>query len=244
VRGSYLREPLQTAALIHGGLPEGMVKVNERCDEGVDKFFFSLQPECTLTLEYTPVKSSDSAKLLFATHGNDGVSSLPVQFTIAIDLIRPVISEVLPLNLPTNGGDRVTIRGTVFNPDNNISNGPLTGIAHSFARVNGEECTNAVKISDSEVQCDLPAGQGAEAKILLSLAGAVSRTWDYSYAAPVINAVTSFDGLAMDKRVTLTGSNFGVRGAGQTVKLGRGIPCYVQVRSATPCDVLSCCAFT
>jgi len=139
----------------------------------------------------------------------------------------PTVSTVVPQLASTVGGVNVTITGTNFGVFG--TNAP-TPSSMPLVFVGGRGCaltSGNTGANHTELECTLPAGQGANLSVLVSVSGqntSALTSGAYSYATPRVFAVApasgptsgrTMDGVPIN--VTLTGINFGLLGATRIV---------------------------
>ncbi|MHC5018874.1 MAG: IPT/TIG domain-containing protein, partial [Planctomycetota bacterium] len=129
----------------------------------------------------------------------------------------PTITSFTPATGSTNGGTRVTITGTNFDP---ILDGSVTASTVSF----GSAAATVVDVrSSTQIICYAPAGSGNVTITVTNVDGnSGNSASQFGYAAgPVVTGGTA---------VTITGTGFA---AGDTVAFGAGAATAVNVVNAT-----------
>ena len=143
------------------------------------------------------------------TVGTPAQSSNSLNFAYA----NPVITSVQPPTGPTLGGTEITIDGFSFG---------MGAAASLSVTINSLPCVvNSSSGNLTRVLCTTPAGSGAKQPLILTAAGLASQTWEWSYDAPVITAITPVGGLTSgDYPVTLFGRHFGGASAPSVALVG------------------------
>ncbi|MDX2014653.1 MAG: IPT/TIG domain-containing protein, partial [Myxococcaceae bacterium] len=138
----------------------------------------------------------------------------------------PRVSSVAPSTIPTTGA-RLVFTGTGLDTPN------LALI------IGGSPCLIAGTPTATSLQCDAPAGAGANLPVSLTVGGIASGTQLLvSYTAPSITGISPTTGpTAGGIALTVSGSNFGV--SGQTVTVG-GSPCTVGPGGSTSQTQIVC----
>lgn len=112
-------------------------------------------------------------------------------------LAAPVIAAVSPVSGATSGGFSTTISGNGFG-----SNGTVT--------IGGRSCT-ATSWSDTEIECIVPEGQGANLPLIVTNDLGESGSLFFSYDPPRLDSILPSEiGTSGGTVLTLTGSNFGL----------------------------------
>jgi hypothetical protein len=112
----------------------------------------------------------------------------------------PAITSVSPANGPTAGGILITVTGTNFGTGGSVTIGGFPAAS--------------VWSTQSQIQCVLPAGQGSNLPVVVSVEGLPSTVaGSFNYNPPVITSVSPACGpTAGGATLTVTGTNFGTSG--------------------------------
>ncbi len=130
-----------------------------------------------------------------------GQTSSPLSFNYA----APSLSALSPTTGPTNGGITLTLTGSNF------------GMAGALVTVGGAACPVMAQ-THTQVECMLPPGTGLANTVRLGLAGQLSGSKTFDYAAPSLTALSPTTGpITGGVTLTLTGADFGASGASVTV---------------------------
>eukprot|EP00808_Paulinella_micropora_P005718 g34203.t1 len=149
----------------------------------------------------------------------------------------PAISTVSPTRGPTRGStsvsERLTITGSSFGLGGTV-------------RVGGVLCSGCTW-GHSQVICPLPAGQGADLAVTLTVTGRPTASWagTFSYDAPVISVLsrpqtnpTEGDTPALRRVLVILGSNFGLSGSvtvgGSNCPLVDGAYSHIRIECYIP----------
>jgi hypothetical protein len=215
IRGSFVADGNSNVSVVPGVLPVDMIFERD-CEEGLSGTF-SVSNVCTVNIYWTPAEGQLPIAMVFATYDTNGFSSQTLQDYIIVYPPRPVIQNITPGGASTSGGTAVQLTGIRFGDDYTL---PATG----SVTVDGVECTGATLVS-GVVTCNLPPGQGSQAKVVLTLRSVSSLPFDYQYAPPVVESIfPTSSPTAGNVVVTVYGQNLGKHS--QTVTLG-GFACAV-----------------
>ena len=131
----------------------------------------------------------------------------------------PGISSVTPNHGPAAGGVEITLGGTNFG-----ASGTLT--------FNGQAVT-PTSYTNTQIKFTLPAGQGTNRSIVVSVGGQNSSPIFFDYDRPSISLVSPNHGptFGNGETVTLTGTNFGSAGFGTVTFNGQGVVVLSYINS-------------
>jgi IPT/TIG domain/Tyrosine-protein kinase ephrin type A/B receptor-like len=135
--------------------------------------------------------------------GSQTSNSVPMNYSI------PSVSLVTPSSIPTAGGVLVTISGSSFSSNGNVS-------------INGVAC-NVTSFSHQQALCVAGPGEGtAQSVVVTSIDGRSSVvSGSISFNVPSVSSVTSATALSQGGFIiTVTGNNFGV-GTGTVTVAGK-----------------------
>ncbi|MEO0017796.1 MAG: hypothetical protein RLZZ522_1079, partial [Verrucomicrobiota bacterium] len=119
-----------------------------------------------------------------------------VSNAVSFSYLPPAISGLTPATGPTAGGSTITVIGSNF------------GLSPSVT-IGGNSAPSIVA-SHSQVVCTLPAGQGLNREVRVTVAGQASPPATFNYAAPAITSISPATGTtAGGTQITISGSNFG-----------------------------------
>jgi large repetitive protein len=156
------------------------------------------------TQEIEPNTSSHTA-LVFTLPAGQG-ANVPLRVSVGGQLSAatslsydpPVLTGISPANGPSAGGTRLTLTGTNF------------GLSPSVS-IGGRAASLAAPATHTSLEVDLPAGEGTNQPVLVTVDGRSSGALEFDYDPPVIqNVVASSFPTAGGSTVTLTGLNFGL----------------------------------
>lgn len=158
------------------------------------------------------------------------VGSVPFNGTLNYD--APRIDLVEGQDGPTSGGTLVTLVGANFG----------TGSA-TQATIDGQACLpSGAGVSHTQVQCLLPAGEGRNRALIVTVGGQSGPAVSYNYGAPRVETVQGSGGPTQGGNlVTITGRNFGFGGAGFTAAID-GVPCVVGASGSVTHTEVRCTA--
>jgi hypothetical protein len=141
-----------------------------------------------------------------------------------LDYGAPVITGITPASASTSGGTAITINGHNF------------GLTNRSVIIGGQAITQLSSASHTQIICTLPAGQGSNVPVRVSVDGRLSAASGFAYQPPVLSSLTPSSGPTSGGiRLTLTGSNFGVTPA---VSIGgRGVPLAVSSHTTLEFDL-------
>ena len=152
-------------------------------------------------------------KDLLVTVAVNGGSSFGFSSFSYVDPVIDSVTGPLATNQdgPTAGGGTIVIIGSNF------------GVTGSVT-IGDKACSTSGKVySHSRIECELPAGQGSDAEVKVTVSNATPATSTYKYKAPDITGVTisaENSGTAGNEFLRVVGTNFGLGG-------------FVEVGSAT-----------
>ena len=150
------------------------------------------------------------------SYGNIYVCDQGAGQVVALAGLGPVVTDIEPSTYGTQGGVTVTLTGASFG-----TNTPLSEVS---VTIGGVSCP-VTAVSQTSIQCTLPAGVGASLAVSVTVAGQTSSSVSgvvFSYQPPTISTVApSLAAADGGTAVTLTGSNFG-SGAASTYSLTIG----------------------
>ena len=156
------------------------------------------------TQEIIPDTSSHTA-LVFSLPAGQG-ANVPLRVSVGGQLSAatslsydpPVLTGISPAYGPTAGGTRLTLTGSNF------------GLTPSVS-IGGRPASLAAPATHTSLEVDLPAGEGSNQPVLVTVDGRSSGALEFDYDPPVIqNVVASSFPTAGGSTVTLTGLNFGL----------------------------------
>lgn len=126
---------------------------------------------------------------------------------LGVDYQAPVIQQVGPAALPTQGATTITLIGQNF------------GTTGASVSIGGESCPLIESGQDHEmIRCSAPPGQGLDVPILLSVAGQAANSANIDYLPPAISGLSpALLPTAGNEVLTITGSNFGTSGGSVSV---------------------------
>jgi hypothetical protein len=136
----------------------------------------------------------------------------------------PVVAGVEPASSRTAGGALITLTGQNF------------GSAQGSVTVGGADCPVQTQ-EDARVTCTVPPGAGAEASVVVSVAGQPSEPAAFGYLPPSVDGISPSHGPAAGGfTITITGDNFGA--ARSKARVG-GVTCPVveQEHTRVTCTV-------
>ena len=140
-----------------------------------------------------PQSFSGGTNLPVIVQAGDQISA-PSSFSYDL---APVITSISPATGTTQGGYTLTLNGSHFGVS------PTVFIGGSFALVTASTSTQVTVI--------VPAGQGQNREVRLTVNGVTSGAVTFSYTAPAITALSATNGpIAGGTPITITGSNFGL----------------------------------
>ena len=172
---------------------------------------FGLGPQVMLGTTACPVTSRTHTEIKCTIPEGSGKDN-PVTVTVGskvsnsklFSYSKPVITLIEPQELPTQGGEKITITGENFSTYGEIF-------------VGGNECS--VEDGDMDhttIVCSLPPGNGVDQKVEVTVNGQTnddSPAARYSYAPPVLTTILPTSAsTAGNIPITLTGSSFGTGG--------------------------------
>jgi hypothetical protein len=158
---------------------------------------------------------------LTATTVGTSISATQTSNTVFFAYAPPSVTAVIPSTGPTSGGVPIQLTGANFG----------TGASFITVTVGGLSCP-VINSSSSVIFCTLPAGQGSNQQVLVSVASQLSTTSSvfFSYNGPTLTSINpATASTAGNVPLTLTGSNFGSSGV---VTVG-GQSCPAVSQSAT-----------
>ena len=172
-----------------------------------------------------PIVSQSSTEITCTLPAGQGTNQVvkvsvggQVSNTLMFSYLPPNLTGINPLTGPTTGGTTLTLQGTNFG----ISGGSVT--------VGGIACP-IVSQSSTQITCTLPAGQGTNQVVKVSVGGQVSNTLMFSYLPPNLTGINPLTGPTTGgTTLTLQGTNFGISGGSVTVG---GIACPIVSQSST-----------
>lgn len=141
-----------------------------------------------------------------------------------LDYGAPVITGITTASAATAGGTSITIHGNNF------------GLTNRSVMIGGQMITQLSSASHTQIICTLPAGQGSNVPVRVSVDGRLSEASGFAYQPPVLSSLTPSSGPTSGGiRLTLTGSNFGVTPA---VSIGgRGVTPAVSSHTTLEFDL-------
>lgn len=108
----------------------------------------------------------------------------------------PIVTSITPTNLPTIGGDVISIVGDNFG-------------FHAFVSVGGSPC-DLLTHNHTYMECTLPPGQGGKQLVNIRVTDK-STQYTYNYHSPTLLSMNPESGVTRGKYLmTLIGTNFGV----------------------------------
>src|SRR5262249_13833405 len=131
------------------------------------------------------------------------VSGQASNTNIVFNYDGPQITNVQPSTGPTSGGTTLTISGQSFG---------TTGIV----QVGGNSCPLLPNTyTQSQVQCQLPVGEGVNQTVVLTTSNTPSNSWPFNYIGPTLTSVVPSNGpTAGNVPIVISGNNFGVAAFG------------------------------
>ncbi len=149
-----------------------------------------------------PAGEGTNKPVVLTTGGQDSNS-------VSFSYSPPVLSGITASSFPTAGGTIITITGSGFglNPEVSIGSQSAT--------------VQATGTTHSRILCTLPAGEGTSQLVQVTVAGQVSNSLSLDYDPPALTSISPSTGpTSGGTLLTLTGSNFGLT---QTVRIGERI---------------------
>lgn len=143
----------------------------------------------------TPIGQGTNHTLIVAAGGQAGPPFL-------VNYTAPLITAISATSPTTLGGTPLTILGSNFG-----TNGTVT--------LGGANCPFvATNWSHSQVIVTLPAGQGLNRQLVMTVSGQSATNTDFNYSAPLITSVSPASGPTVGLiPITIIGANFGLTGS-------------------------------
>lgn len=133
----------------------------------------------------------------------------------------PTISRLSSNTAPTGGGSLITITGSSFSPNLGLNSVKIGLLSAPVFGVSPDGTQLIVKV---------PAGDGKNLPVVVTVANQPSNTLSFSYAPPTVQAITPDHGPTVGNTlITIIGSSFGTS---PTVTIG-GIDAPVQSNNST-----------
>jgi hypothetical protein len=130
---------------------------------------------------------------------NSGLSSTQ-SASATIDYDPPSITSIIAANTATGvytSGGTLIVKGTNFG-------------THGYVIVGTKNATTLLRVSDTELQVQVPNGQGVNIPVTVNVAGRLSNSALFSYAAPIIQSISPANGPTIgNTSITLVGTSFG-----------------------------------
>jgi large repetitive protein len=194
--------PLRAAPLIESIFPDSGPTIGGTALT-INGSGFGSSPKVTLGSSVVTLTSATDTRLIVATPEGqgtgvevrvevDGRLSAPLPFAYN----PPLISQLIAGSAPTAGGTVITLTGSNFGLTPSVTVGgrvaPVLGSGHSM------------------LTASLPAGQGVDQPVVLTVGGQVSNTLTLSYDPPVIESLSPASAATSGGTLlTVRGANFG-----------------------------------